>query len=82
MSLFCPKCSSTNVVKNGITHYGKQNHKCTNCSTQFVLDNMHTISSYNKSKMVLALQERISLGGICRIFKVSMTWLMDFAKSH
>ena len=43
---------------------------------------MHTISSYDKSKMVLALQERISLGGICRIFKVSMTWLMDFAKSH
>ena len=82
MSLFCPKCSSTNVVKNGFTHYGKQNHKCTNCSTQFVLDNTHTIRSCDKSKIILALQERISLRGICRVFKVSMTWLMDFAKSH
>ncbi len=82
MSLFCPKCSSTNVVKNGFTYYGKQNHKCTNCGTQFVLDNQHTIDQYDRSKIQLALKERISLHGICRIFNVSMTWLTDFAKKQ
>ena len=82
MSLFCPKCSGANVVKNGFTHYGKQNHKCNDCGTQFVLDNTHTITRCDTLKIVSALQERISLRGICRVFKVSMTWFMDFANSH
>ncbi|MBE9031392.1 IS1 family transposase, partial [filamentous cyanobacterium LEGE 11480] len=33
----CPSCQSTQVVKNGKIHNGKQNHKCRNCGRQFVL---------------------------------------------
>ncbi|MGF1979469.1 MAG: IS1/IS1595 family N-terminal zinc-binding domain-containing protein [Nostoc sp. CmiSLP01] len=30
------KCDSSNTVKNGHTHYGKQCFKCQNCRRQFV----------------------------------------------
>jgi len=75
----CPDCHSTKIKKNGLTHYGKQNHKCKNCGRQFVLNNTHTISSYTKGLIRNFLKERISLQAICRCFSVSMTWLMDFA---
>ena len=32
----CPRCQSTNTVKNGRTHYGKQRFKCADCERQFV----------------------------------------------
>ena len=79
MYLFCPSCHSTNIKKNGHTHYGKQNHQCKDCSRQFVLNNKHTKTEWQKSVIEKALKERISLRGICRIFDISITWLQSFA---
>ncbi len=70
-------CQSVNVVKNGMTYYGKQNHKCKYCKRQFVepspkeqLDLEQTVRSL--------LLERISLRGICRTVGKSMGWLMHY----
>ena len=80
MNISCPSCYSTNIKKNGHTHYGKQNHRCKDCGRQFVLQNKHTKSATTKSLIKNALKERLSLRGICRIFDVSLTWLQSFAQ--
>ena len=81
MHIHCPSCHSTNIKKNGHTHYGKQNHRCKCCGRQFVLNNKHTKSEQLKGQIKKSLKERISLRGICRIFDVSLTWLQSFAHS-
>jgi len=75
----CPDCQSVNIVKNGRTYYGKQNHLCNDCVRQFVDHNSHSISHERRSSIRLALNERLSLRGICRVFSVSLTWLLGFA---
>lgn len=35
-TLTCPRCHSSQVVKNGKIHNGNQNFKCKACSRQFV----------------------------------------------
>lgn len=37
-TLPCPSCGSQTIVKNGLIHNGKQNHKCKDCGRQFVED--------------------------------------------
>lgn len=82
MHLHCPSCHSTNIKKNGHTYYGKQNHQCKACGRQFVLNNHHTITKWVKIRIKNALKERLSLRAICRIFGVSLSWLVSFAHTH
>jgi len=81
MYKYCPSCHSTNIKKNGHTHYGKQNHQCKCCGRQFVLNNKHTKSGWLKATIKKALKERSSLRAICRTFGVSLNWLMAFART-
>ena len=81
MPLICPSCQNTKVSKNGSTHYGKQNHKCTTCNRQFVRNNTHYIPSEKKHIITGLLKERLSLRAICRACKVSMNWLIKYARS-
>lgn len=81
MYVSCPSCQSTKIKKNGLTHYGKQNHKCKCCGRQFVLANNHTKTDRLKTLVKNALKERLSLRAICRIFSLSMNWLKNFARS-
>lgn len=77
--IHCPKCLGSNIIKNGNTHYGKQNHRCKDCARQFVLHNNHSISALSRRLIKKALKERLSLRAICRVFGVSLTWLQAFA---
>lgn len=74
----CPYCHSHNIIKNGITYYGKQNHKCKNYNRQFVLNNNHTIGDDLQEIARRALLERISLQGIYRLIVVSLSWMLNF----
>ena len=75
----CPKCQSTKIKKNGHIHNGKQNHQCNECKREFVLEPKNLpISEDTKNTIRLLLLERISLHGICRVVKVSITWLLLF----
>ena len=80
MHLYCPSCHSPNIKKNGYTHYGKQNHQCKDCGRQFVLNNTHTKSEYLKSLVLKSLKERLSLRATCRVFGVSLNWLLAFTR--
>lgn len=78
MECKCPSCQSTLVKKNGRTHNGKQNYRCVACSRQFVQEpNQKIIDDNTKNLVKKALLERVSLHGICRIFDVSMPWLLE-----
>lgn len=79
MTAKCPSCQSTTIKKNGHIHNGKQNHRCLVCGRQFVLDPQNKlISQQDRARIQQSLLERVSLEGICRIFEVSMTWLLEF----
>ncbi|WP_405229555.1 IS1/IS1595 family N-terminal zinc-binding domain-containing protein [Capnocytophaga stomatis] len=36
ITLHCPNCQSTKIVKNGKKSYGKQNYLCKDCYRQFI----------------------------------------------
>lgn len=77
----CPDCQSTNIKKNGHTHYGKQNYQCTNCWRQFVeAGQAWFVNAADKALINKLLLERISLSGICRVCDVSETWLLRYIK--
>ena len=79
MECNCPSCSSTLVKKNGRIHTGKQGYRCLKCDRQFVLDpTQKRIDDATRSLIRKTLLERVSLEGVCRIFDVSMPWLLEF----
>ena len=56
---------------------GKQNYRCKDCGRQFVMDyEFKDIKESEKELIHRALLERNSLRGICRIFSVSLKWLL------
>ena len=78
----CPDCGSDLVKKNGHTRHGKQNHRCLTCDKQFVVDpEDHKVDERTKNLIRKTLLERVSLQGICRIFEISMPWLLGFIES-
>jgi insertion element IS1 protein InsB len=75
----CPNCGSGRHKKNGHIHNGKQNYRCLDCGRQFVADYaFKTVTEETKELIKKALLERNALRGICRIFDVSLTWLLAF----
>jgi len=77
--LICPDCSSSNVVKNGKIHNGKQNHKCQSCSRQFVESpKWRKVSEDTKALIDKLLLEKLPLAGIARVVEVSEPWLQSY----
>ena len=78
----CPACHSSNVVKNGSIHNGKQNHKCKNCGRQFVQDPQNKIiDEATKHLIDKLLLEKIPLAGIARVAEVSEVWLQQYVNT-
>lgn len=74
-----PACHSSNVVKNGKIHNGKQNHKCKDCGRQFVRDSQNKIiSDATKHLIDKLLLEKLPLAGIARVAEVSEPWLQHY----
>ena len=74
-----PKCQSGVIKKNGTIHNGKQKYECLSCHRQFVENPENkVVSDDTKERIRRALLERVSLEGLCRIFDVSMPWLLQF----
>ena len=79
MILRCPSCKSTFIKKNGSIHNGKQKYECLLCHRQFVeVPENKIIPEETQKRIRRSLLERVSLEGICRIFDVSMPWLLGF----
>lgn len=79
MNISCPNCCSHTVRKNGSIHTGKQKYQCVSCNKQFVENPQNKIiPEGTKERIRRSLLERVSLEGICRIFDISMPWLLEF----
>ena len=78
----CPKCQSTQFIKNSTIHNGKPKWKCKACGRQFVVDpSQRRISDETKQRIDKLLLERISLAGIVRVTGVSLRWLQYYVKA-
>ena len=78
--LSCPDCESTNVVKNGRIHNGKQNHKCKVCGRQCVKDPQNKLIDDATKALIdkLLLLEKLPLAGIAWVVDVSEPWLQQY----
>jgi len=77
--LSCPRCQLSHIKRNGHTYYGKQNYQCLLCGRQFVVRDQ-TVSPEKQELIKFLLLERLSLRGICRVLKVSLSWLLNFVE--
>ena len=75
----CPLCASSQTVKNGRIHNGKQRFKCRDCGRQFVEHpSQKVIAPATRELIDRLLLERISLAGIARATQVSEQWLQTY----
>ena len=78
-TLTCPRCQSTQVVKNGRIYNGRQNFKCKACGRQFVLNPTKKVIGQDTRELIdKLLLERSSLAGIARVSGVSEQWLQTY----
>lgn len=81
MTLISPQCQATAIKKNGTIHNSKQKYECLCCQRQFIENPQNKqVSDDIKEKVRRSLLERVSLEGICRIFDVSLPWLLGVMK--
>lgn len=74
--LKCPRRSSTEVIRNGRVHTGKQNHKCRSRGRQFVENpEQKRIAPETCERIDKLLLERVPLAGIARVRDISERWL-------
>ncbi len=72
----CPKCDSSQIVKYGRTHYGKQRFRCQACKRQFVaVPSRQPIDQATRDLIENLLKERLALAAIARVTGVSERWL-------
>jgi len=64
----CPRCSSLNVKKNGITGERKQRYRCKDCERQFITD--YTYQAYKPEVRSLILPMTMNGSGIRDISRV------------
>jgi insertion element IS1 protein InsB len=80
IKIYCPRCLSSKIKKSGC--FGKQKqqqYKCKDCSKKFSLSGLlYYVDEYKRQLIQDLLLERISLRGICRVVKVSLTWLLGY----
>ena len=75
----CPICASSQTVKNGRIHNGKQRFKCQNCGRQFVRQPTKKVVNQATRELIdRLLKGRISLAGIARAAQVSEQCLQTY----
>ena len=78
----CPECNSSNIVKYGKIHNGKQRYRCHDCHRQFVpTATKKCISDEQKSLVDKLLLERLSLAAISRIAGISESWIQRYVNN-
>jgi len=76
----CPRCGSTNIVKNGKNRYGSQQFLCKDCRKSGVLNPKNRYTEEEKEKILAAYRERPSMRGIARMYGISRMTLANWLK--
>ena len=80
----CPKCNSTDIVKNGTDYKGDQKFHCNDCNAYGTLEPRGCSYPVHFKRLVLrAYRERASMRGIERIFGIARQtlarWILEQA---
>jgi transposase-like protein len=76
-------CASSQTVKNGRIHNGKQRFKYHECGRQFVEHPQKKVVDPATRELIdRLLLERISLAGIARAVQVSKQWLQSYVNQR
>ena len=78
----CPKCDSTNVVKNGKNSAGSQQFLCKDCHKSAVMYPQNQRSQAETDQILSAYHERPSMRGIARMYHVSRNTLKKMLKKR
>lgn len=76
----CPKCNSTNVVKNGKNRAGSQQFLCRDCKKSAVMYPRNQRTEADKEQILAAYHERPSMRGIARMFHIGRGTLKEMLK--
>ena len=71
----CPKCDSTNVVKNGKNSARNQQFLCKDCGKSAVMYPKYHRSEAEKEQILSAYRERPSMRGVARLHHISRNTL-------
>lgn len=75
----CPVCNSTNIIKNGSIHNGKQKYRCKDCGRQFIENPTNKRIPQSLWDIVdKLLSEKIPIAGISRVTGISEPWLQQY----
>jgi transposase-like protein len=78
----CPRCGSSQVIKNGHIHNRRAEFACKHCRRQFVENPAwRPIAAETKALIDRLLFERLSLAGIVRVTGVSAQWLQTYVNA-
>ncbi len=82
-TVLCCHCSSESLIRNGLTHTGKQGYKCKACGRQSRESPQHErYIAAQKEQILRAYNERPSMRGIYRVFGVSRPTLIAWLKKR
>jgi transposase-like protein len=75
----CPVCNSTNIIKNGSVHNGKQKYRCKDCGRQLIENPTNKRIPQSLWDIVdKLLSEKIPITGISRVTGISEPWLQQY----
>ncbi len=78
----CHSCGSINIIKNGTNKCGDQQYHCKDCRAYRVLKPTVYSPAQQKEQIVQAYQERVSLRGLQRIFRVHRQTVWRWILEH
>ena len=81
ITLECQYCGSPDIIKNGHAPNGKQKYRCRVCGRQSRENpTPHVTSQARREEILRASQERSSMRGLARTFKVSRNTISAWIK--
>lgn len=78
----CRSCGSLNIIRNGHNKCGNAQYKCKDCGACRVLTPKVKYTPEEKSRMLKAYRERMSLRGIQRVFGVWRSTVLRWLKQY
>ena len=79
--LECRHCQSQNVIRHGKDKAGHPRYRCHECQRTFQQQSgIRKHSAEFQAKVLLAYQERCSMRGVCRLFRIGRNTLTEWLK--
>ena len=76
----CPKCKSTNFIKNGIVS-GRQRYKCKHCGNNYTVEKKSDVKSADTRRLALSMYlEGLGFRSIGRVLNISYGTVYQWVK--